>query len=106
MNSFREAIYRIVSRIPPGKVLTYGDVARLSGTPSPRAVGRMLHINPDPARIPCHRVVFADGSLAPAFAFGGANEQRRRLTKEHVTWKQDRVDLEQSRWNPLTNPSK
>jgi methylated-DNA-protein-cysteine methyltransferase-like protein len=53
-------------------VASYGQVARMVGRPrNARFVGYALHVNPEPGIIPCHRVVFRDGSLAPGFAFGG-----------------------------------
>lgn len=49
--------------------------------------------------VPCHRVVFANGSLAPGFAFGGAGEQRRMLEAEGVRFLPDgRVDMKKSAW--------
>ena len=44
-----------------------------------RAVGNALHVNPEPVVVPCHRVVNASGKLAPWFAFGGLNAQKRLL---------------------------
>jgi O-6-methylguanine DNA methyltransferase len=59
--SFRDKIYKIVSDIPPGEVLTYKEVAKLSGSPRAyRAVGNILNKNYDPT-IPCHRVIRSDG---------------------------------------------
>jgi methylated-DNA-protein-cysteine methyltransferase-like protein len=49
-----------------------------------RQVGFALHANPQPDKTPCFRVVFADGSLSPAFAFGGINMQRKLLAEEGV----------------------
>jgi len=86
--------YKIVSKIPKGNVLTYGQVAKLAGFPRcARQVGFALHKNPDPKAVPCHRVVFADGSLSPAFAFGGAGEHRRRLESEGITFTGDKVNM-------------
>lgn len=63
MPSFTEKVYKVVSRIPRGKVLTYKQVAELAGSPSAyRAVGNILHKNINPA-VPCHRVIKSDGSL-------------------------------------------
>ncbi len=93
-----KAVYDLVARIPSGKVLSYGDVARALGLKTPRQVGWALHRNPDESSIPCHRVVFADGSLAPNFAFGGSLEQKLRLKAEGVVFKGERVDLEVCRW--------
>ena len=50
--------------------------------------------NPEPGVIPCHRVVFADGSLAKGFAFGGEGVQRAMLEAEGVEFLPDgRVDM-------------
>lgn len=84
MNTF-ERIYRAVELIPKGRVASYGVIAALAGNPRmSRIVGYALHVNPDPERIKCHRVVFADGSLSRAFVFGGENEQRALLEAEGV----------------------
>lgn len=96
MSAFSERIYEVVKLIPCGRVMSYGQVARLAGNPrGARAVGFALHRNPQPGVIPCHRVVFRDGSLAPGFAFGGPDEQRRLLEAEGVSFTEDgRVDME------------
>lgn len=80
-----EEVYMVVGRIPKGKVMTYGTVARLIGNPRmSRVVGYALHVNPDPLRIPCHRVVKRFGEVSSAFAFGGGNVQRELLLSEGV----------------------
>lgn len=85
--SFNQRVYDVVRRIPEGMVATYGQVAALAGAPrSARFVGFALHSNPEPGVIPCHRVVFRDGSLAPGFAFGGPDEQRALLENEGVSF--------------------
>ncbi len=73
-----------------GKVATYGQIARILGTRDSRRVGQALHANKD-RRVPCHRVVFADGSLAPGYAFGGAGEQKKKLLAEGVEFVGDKV---------------
>ena len=105
MGDFSNRVFEVVRRIPRGKVASYGQVGRLIGAPrSARFVGYALHANPDPGaevnNIPCHRVVFKDGSLAPGFAFGGPDEQRARLTAEGVTFLDDgRVDMRECQWD-------
>ena len=85
-----EEIYAVVGRIPKGKVTTYGNVARLVGNPRlSRVVGYALHVNPNPERIPCHRVVNRFGEVSSAFAFGGGNRQRELLLKEGVEFDSD-----------------
>lgn len=58
-----------------------------------RAVGNALHKNKDPENIPCYRVVNAKGGLSGAFAFGGENEQARRLMADGIEVVDGKVDL-------------
>ena len=58
----------------------------LAAPAAARFVGFALHANPEPGVIPCHRVVFRDGSLAPGFAFGGEERQRELLEAEGVVF--------------------
>ena len=60
---FRLRVWRKVMGIPAGTVVTYGELARKIGCPSPQAVGQALKANPIPILIPCHRVVSSDGGL-------------------------------------------
>ncbi len=88
-------IYEAVRQIPAGHVATYGRIAELAGDKRmARAVGNALHKNPDPEHIPCFRVVNAKGELSGAFAFGGADEQERRLRADGVEVVNGKVDLE------------
>ncbi len=99
MSGFFESVYAVVKRIPEGKVLTYGDVARAVGAPRcARQVGWALHSNPQPGVIPCHRVVFGDGRLADGFAFGGKEVQKALLEAEGVQFDNFIVDLKKYRW--------
>ncbi len=94
MNTFQR-IYEVVRQIPKGYVATYGQVAALAGNPRwSRVVGYALHVNPDPNKVPCYRVVTKDGKLSPAFAFGGENRQRTLLEADGVEFLPDgRVDM-------------
>ncbi len=98
-----ERIYEVVRKIPRGKVATYGQIAMMAGNPRwARVVGYALHSNPDPGHIPCFRVVNRFGGLAPAFAFGGEDEQARLLRAEGIEVRSDNtVDLEKYLWNGL-----
>lgn len=87
-------IYEAVKKIPKGKVATYGQVAAMAGNPKmSRAVGNALHKNPDPENIPCFRVVNSKGELSGAFAFGGENEQKKRLEADGIKVEDGRVEL-------------
>ena len=88
-------IYEAVKKIPKGHVATYGRIAEMAGEPKmARAVGNALHKNPDPENIPCFRVVNSKGELSGAFAFGGENEQAKRLMEDGVEVVEGKVDLE------------
>ncbi|MDR0380694.1 MAG: MGMT family protein [Oscillospiraceae bacterium] len=102
MTAFYRAVYDVVRRIPSGRVASYGQVAALAGRfGAGRAVGHALHRNPWPGVVPCHRVVFQDGALTSAFAFGGAHIQRSLLEAEDVVFTPDgRVDMARHRWRP------
>lgn len=110
MAEFAEQVFAQVRRIPRGKVATYGQIARLVGRPrSARYVGFALRANPapgaDPASIPCHRVVFRDGSLCRGFAFGGPEVQRAMLEEEGVVFAdEDHIDLQACQWDPAADP--
>ena len=96
---FYDRIYLAVRQIPRGRVATYGQIAAMAGNGgAARAVGNALHVNPQPGVIPCHRVVNAQGRLAPHFAFGGDAEQQRLLEAEGVTVRDHHVDLREFQW--------
>jgi len=92
MTSFSRKVYQQTKQIPQGKVMTYGQIARKIGKPqAARAVGKALHQNPDPKKIPCFRVINRKGRLAPGF-----KEQKNKLLKEGVKFKDRKhVDLKQ-----------
>ncbi|EPD78057.1 MGMT family protein [Atopobium sp. oral taxon 199] len=101
MDSFFQRVFALVRQIPEGRVATYGQVARMIGEPrKARYVGFAVHQSPGVAGgVPCHRVVFKDGSLAPGFAFGGPEAQRTLLENEGVTFLPDgRVDMKACCW--------
>ncbi len=91
-NTF-EKVFKIVAKIPQGRVTTYGAIAKKLGITNPRVVGYALHSNSDPDNIPCHRVVNAKGELAGGFAFGGKDIQRKLLESEGVKFEDNRVLL-------------
>jgi methylated-DNA-protein-cysteine methyltransferase related protein len=92
-NEFQEKIYDFVSKIPKGHVATYGQAAKKCGLTSSRIVGFWLHKNTHPEKVPCHRIVFADGSLSKNYAFGGERAQRAKLISEGVEFVGEKVNL-------------
>lgn len=77
-----EAVYALLQLVPPGKVTTYGSIARTLGI-SARLVGRILAENKKAPVIPCHRVVMSDGRLG-GYSMGGKEVKRRLLELEGV----------------------
>lgn len=122
MKNFKFEVYKLVKKIPEGKVSTYGQISKELGSKNyelridARIVGWILHQNKDP-NVPCHRVVDRNGRLAPNFggpslesfgrqapskfqrsgAFDGWEEQKRRLEAEGVKFVDEmHVDLDRS----------
>ncbi|MCC8194437.1 MAG: MGMT family protein [Deltaproteobacteria bacterium] len=103
---FFEQVHAIVARIPPGKVMTYGQIADvLHNVCSARYVGYAMHSSPVGENLPCHRVVNRNGDLSPGGHFGGPENHRRILEEEGVTFTpQGRIDLAACRFDPYAAP--
>jgi methylated-DNA-protein-cysteine methyltransferase related protein len=98
-NDFAQNIYTYVAQIPSGRVMTYGQLAALCGSPrAARVVGGIAHFGPE--ELPWHRVVNKQGGLAGGF-HGGRSEQARRLEAEGVAVDGDyKIDIDQLIWWP------
>ncbi len=84
MTDFAKQVYEFLKTIPRGKVATYSQIAAALGHKnSARAVGNILHANPDTDFYPCHKVVNSQGKLAKNFALG-IEEQKKRLEAEGI----------------------
>jgi methylated-DNA-protein-cysteine methyltransferase related protein len=100
-----DRIYAIVQQIPPGKVATYGQIARLVGGISAQMVGFALAAlpwgkdMPEGKEVPWQRVINAQGKVSPhGFGFGSA-VQRERLEDEGITFDPEgRISFEQYGW--------
>jgi methylated-DNA-protein-cysteine methyltransferase-like protein len=94
-------IYSVVSRIPKGRVATYGQVARLAGRPGhARLVGYALNALHGRYPIPWHRVINAKGRISPRSGPSSADvTQRLRLEKEGVKFDESgNVSLSRFQW--------
>lgn len=97
--NFRDRVYAIVAQIPKGKVMSYGQIAALCGSPrAARIVGGVAHFgDPD---LPWQRVVHKDGTLAAGYP-GGVEGHRQVLEGEGVNVSRDhKVDIRNLRWQP------
>jgi methylated-DNA-[protein]-cysteine S-methyltransferase len=80
---FNRSVYAIARAIPPGAILTYGDIAkRLGGVELSRNVGTALGQNPCPIVVPCHRVLAAGGKPGGFSANGGVITKLKMLAIE------------------------
>jgi len=92
---FEERVWRLTSKVPRGKVTTYGEIARCMNTKAYRIVGQALKKNPDPIKIPCYRVIKSDGSIG---GYSGKNLKNIRkkiqlLERDGITIKNGLIDL-------------
>lgn len=97
--NFRARVLALVAAIPEGRLMTYGQIAALCGSPrAARIVGGIAHWS-DP-NLPWQRVVKADGRLAEGFP-GGVQGHKEALEAENVPVSRDyRVDVKGLRWGP------
>lgn len=101
-------IYRVVRRIPHGRVATYGQIARLAGLPrQARRVGYALSALRGDEGVPWHRVVNARGGISPRASGEPDDRQRRLLESEGVEFDdRGRLSLGQYQWrdDPSDDP--
>ena len=97
---FHERVYDMVSRVPRGRVSTYGDIATLLGSPRvARHVGFALAALADPT-VPWHRIINARGQISFKGDTVRAEQQRARLEAEGITFTDSGkvVDFKGLRW--------
>ena len=90
----KEQVFEYLRTVPRGKVVTYGQIAEHFGDKkAARAVGNMLHQNPDMLLYPCYKVVNSKGRLSKNYVFGGIDKQRELLEQEGIKVVDYTVDL-------------
>jgi methylated-DNA-protein-cysteine methyltransferase related protein len=100
--TFFDDVFVVVSRIPRGRVTTYGSIARALGTPrAARSVGWALSLAPGEDALPCHRVVDRNGFLSGGWHWGHPDVMAALLHDEGVPFLDThRVDLAACLWLP------
>jgi len=98
-SNFKKVVYEIVAQIPPGRVMTYGDIAVLAGHPyAARQVGGLAHFGP--TELPWHRVVNRRGDCASGY-YGGKEGHKQVLEAEGFKIKDYQItDFTERRWHP------
>jgi methylated-DNA-protein-cysteine methyltransferase-like protein len=105
VNARWSKIYRVVLRIPAGRVAAYGQIATLAGLDGhARQVGYALHALPDGSGVPWHRVVNAKGEISPRSSGDSHELQRMLLEAEGVELDlRGRIDLKRYGWRRKAN---
>lgn len=95
----KQEVYDFLTRIPKGKVVTYGMIGEYLGNVHfARMVGNILHENTDGEKYPCYKVVSASGKLSENYAFGGIEKQKELLEKDGIKVACNKVDLKKYKW--------
>ncbi len=99
---FYEAVYRLVRDIPKGRVMTYGQIATITGAPrAARAVGYAMRASGDRSDVPWQRVINHKGAISARGDVERPLLQRQLLEDEGVVFNdEDRCDLKLYRWEP------
>ena len=99
-SNYRERVYKLVRRIPRGRVMTYGQIAELLGDGyTPRTVGFAMHSSD--SGTPWHRVINAHGACSTGRVVLPQDKQQRMLEAEGVKFnKLGRCDLQTYLWIP------
>lgn len=101
MTPFTQTVIEIIKQIPSGKVMTYGQIAKLAGSPrGARQVVRILHSMSKKYQLPWHRVVNAKGQIAIKDE-ATYQEQMLNLEAEGIEIGiNDTIDLKEYKWTP------
>lgn len=96
---FKERVYAVVAQIPSGRLMSYGQIAALCGSPrAARVVGGVAHFGD--AAMPWHRVVKRDGGLAEGYP-GGVMGHKQALEAEGIAVMDNfKTDIKKLQWNP------
>lgn len=94
--NWHQSVWKVVSEIPSGHVLTYGEVARLSGMPrAARRVSQALRRAPRDLNVPWHRVINSQGKISFPEDSSGWIRQKDKLEEEGVVFLKGKVNLAQ-----------
>lgn len=93
--NWHQSVWKVVSEIPSGHVLTYGEVARLSGMPrAARRISQAMRRAPRSMALPWHRVINAQGKISFPEDSNGWLQQKDKLESEGVIFLNGKIDLD------------
>lgn len=93
--NWHQSVWKVVSEIPSGHVLTYGEVARLSGMPrAARRVSQAMRRAPRGVKLPWHRVINSQGKISFPEESSGWQQQKDLLEAEGVVFLNGKINLE------------
>lgn len=99
-HQYRERVYKLVRRIPRGRVMTYGQIAIILGKGyTPRTVGFVMH-GADEKHTPWHRVINSQGRCSTGGLVLPSDKQQRMLETEGVKFTGGKCELETFTWHP------
>lgn len=99
MNTFTEQAIKVIVSVPAGHVLTYGQVARLAGSPrAARQVGWLLNSMSDKYNMPWHRIINSKGQISLRDS-QGAFVQKMLLESEGISVIDHKIDLKKYLWD-------
>ena len=87
--NFNERCYKLLSKIPKGRITTYKEIAKAVDTKAYQAVGKAMAKNPNIINVPCHRIIRSNGSVG-GYSLG-VNKKISLLKKEGITIKNRKV---------------
>ncbi len=103
MGDFFQQVHEVAKQIPPGRVTSYGAIARYLGTTgSARMVGWAMNVShAQPDYVPAHRVVNRNGLLTGKHHFGAPNAMKELLENEGIEFEGDQIlDFQERFWDP------
>jgi alkylated DNA nucleotide flippase Atl1 len=99
IDDYTSDVLDVVDSIPPGRVMSYGDIAEYLGRYGPRRVGRVMSTHG--GAVPWWRVIHSDGSMVPGHERAALRQYRKEGTPLRVSadGSSFRVDMRQARWD-------
>lgn len=104
LTTFQSQVYKIAKKIPKGKIMSYGEIAKMLKT-SPRAVGQALKRNPYKS-VPCHRVIMSSGKIGGYRGKKNSRKKIKLLKAEGIKIKGEKVKIRENDTPTYSNSSR